>query len=559
MAHLFITALSAFLAAIVMTWLVRRAALALGVMDRPDGIRKLHRQPIPLLGGVGVFGAWLIGMIICLALERGSSLVSSESVSGEWSAEARIKDRGSKIEKAAASFVDPQSSILDARSPDHSLLTTHNSPDSHFGFHIALFLAAVVVLVSGALDDLLTLRPRWKLVGQTAAASVLLANGLIVKRIWLFGYTLELGWLGVVLTLVWLVGSMNAVNMLDGLDGLASTVGLVICGTLTWMACLTGHFDLALVSIALAGALGGFLLFNFPPARIFLGDSGSMFIGLVIGAVAIQGSFKAPATAALAAPLAVLAIPIFDGMAAVIRRRLSGQAVYTPDRGHIHHCLQRRGWTNRQILLGVGALCAATGFAVLLGLYFRSEPLALGATLAVVIGCVVAKIFGNYEYMLLVGTPRTKWKAMRGSWQMETSRVLGVCTRLRQCRTPEEIWNSLRQAADDFHLAGIQWELATSALPFKGAWHQTTNAQDPLWHLVLPLRADAMSLGELRVWGHLASRAVLPDLIGITMVAEVLAEMSKTFRTSKSEPETLSDIELRIPGLRGDASRRKSA
>ena len=109
-----------------------------------------------------------------------------------------------------------------------------------------------------------------------------------------------------------------------------------------------------------------------------------MLIGLVIGAVAIQGSFKAPATAALAAPLAVLAIPIFDGMAAVIRRRLSGQAVYTPDRGHIHHCLQRRGWTNRQILLGVGTLCAATGFAVLLGLYFRSEPLALGATLAVV-------------------------------------------------------------------------------------------------------------------------------------------------------------------------------
>src|SRR6266849_6575161 len=527
MAHLFITALGAFVAAVVLTALVRRAALALGVMDRPDGVRKLHRQPIPLLGGVGVFGAWLIGMMTCLALERGTSLVSGESVSGEWSAEARIEDPGSRIGKAAASFVDPQSSILDARFSDHSALATHHSPDSHFGFRIALFLAAVVVLVSGVLDDLLTIRPRWKLVGQTAAACVLLANGLIVKRIWL-------------------VGSMNAVNMLDGLDGLASTVGLVICGTLTWMACLTGHFDLALVSIALAGALGGFLLFNFPPARIFLGDSGSMLIGLVIGAVAIQGSFKAPATAALAAPLAVLAIPIFDGMAAVIRRRLSGRAVYTPDRGHIHHCLQRRGWTNRQILLGVGALCATTGFAVLLGLYFRSEPLALVATLAVVIGCVVTKIFGNYEYMLLVGTPRTKWKAIRGGLQIETSRVLKVCTRLRECKTLEEIWNSLRQAADDFHLAGIQWELARSALPFKGAWHQTTNAQDPLWHLVLPLRVDAMSLGELRVWGRSASSAVLPDLIGITMVAEVLAEMSKTFRTSKSEPETLSDIELRI-------------
>src|SRR5205823_12469262 len=151
MANLFITALSAFLAAIVMTWLVRRAALALGVMDRPDGIRKLHRQPIPLLGGVGVFGAWLIGMITCLALERGSNLVNRESVSGESSAEARIEDRGSG--RAAASFIDRQSSILDPRSSDYSPLTTHHSPDPHFGFHVALFLAAVVVLLSGVLDD----------------------------------------------------------------------------------------------------------------------------------------------------------------------------------------------------------------------------------------------------------------------------------------------------------------------------------------------------------------------------------------------------------------------
>src|SRR5438128_146262 len=172
MAHLFITALSAFVAAVVLTWLVRRAALALGVMDRPDGIRKLHRQPIPLLGGVGVFGAWLIGMITCLALERGSNLVNRESVSGESSAEASIKDRG--VGRAAASFIDPQSSILDPRSSDHSPLTTRHTPDSPFAFRIALFLAAVVVLLSGVLDDLLTLRPRWKLVGLTARASVVL-------------------------------------------------------------------------------------------------------------------------------------------------------------------------------------------------------------------------------------------------------------------------------------------------------------------------------------------------------------------------------------------------
>jgi UDP-GlcNAc:undecaprenyl-phosphate GlcNAc-1-phosphate transferase len=515
MQQLILAALVAFLAAVMLTWLVRHMALALGVMDRPDGVRKLHRQPIPLLGGVAVFGAWLIG-----------SLMSGGVVSG-----------------------------------DHSPLTTHYSPLAN-DFGGALFLAAIVVLVSGVLDDIFTLRPRWKLVGQSLAAGVLVASGLIVKRVWLFGYTLELGWLGIALTLVWLVGSMNAVNMLDGLDGLASTVGLVICGTLTWMACLTGHFDLALVAIALAGALGGFLLFNFPPARIFLGDSGSMLIGLVIGAVAIQGSFKAPATAALAAPLAVLAIPIFDGMAAVIRRRLSGRAVYAPDRGHIHHCLQKRGWTNRQILLGVGALCAATGVAVLLGLYLRSEPLALVATLAVVIGCVVTKIFGNYEYMLLVGTPRTKWKAMRGGWQMETSRVLAACTRLRQCQSFDEVWNSLRQAADDFHLAGVHWELATGDRPYKEAWHRTTNVHEPFWHLALPLVADGLSLGELKVWGPLSSKPVLPDLISISMVAEALTDVGRILcRTSRIEERGLriEDRGARIEDGSTNIARRKSA
>lgn len=543
---LFKAIITAFLAGAVLTWLVRWAALALGVMDRPDGVRKLHRKPIPLLGGVGVFGAWMIGMMASQALN--------------WN---RI---GSGIFQEG-------------------------------GFRSTLFLAGIVVVMSGILDDIFTLKPRWKLVGQTISAGTLVAGGLIVKRIWLFGFTLELGWLGIALTLIWLVGSMNAVNMLDGLDGLASTVGLVISGTLTWMACLTGNLSLGLVTISLAGALGGFLLFNLPPARIFLGDSGSMLIGLVIGAVAIQGSFKAPATAALAAPLAVLAIPIFDGMAAVIRRRLSGKAVYAPDRGHIHHCLQRRGWTNRQILMGVGTLCATTGFAVLLGLYFRSEPLALLATGAVVIGCVVTKIFGNYEYSLLIGTPRTKWKAIRGGLQLETARVLKVCSHLRECKSLEEIWATLRLAAEEFHLAGLQLKMAMGQSEGDSnvqdrSWSSTvsdelkimsdgsytthhsslaTHHSPSHWQLALPLTRAGHSLGELRVWGRISARPVLPDLISITMVAETLAKAARKLlqtneltnfknRGSKFENrETTAPSSILDPPSSTSSQRRKSA
>jgi len=511
---LFKAILAAFLAGVVLTWLVRRAALAMGVMDRPDGVRKLHKAPVPLLGGVGLFGAWMVGLIAGHALN--------------WN------------HIGAGLFREN-------------------------GFRPTLFLAGVVVLISGILDDLLTLRPRWKLVGQTVAASILVGGGLIVKRVWLFGYTMELGWVGIALTLIWLVGSMNAVNMLDGLDGLASTVGLVICGTLTWMSCLTGNLSLGLVSISLAGALGGFLLFNFPPARIFLGDSGSMLIGLVIGAVAIQGSFKAPATAALAAPLAVLAIPIFDGLAAVIRRRLSGKAVYAPDRGHIHHCLQRRGWSNHQILICVGALCATTGFAVLLGLYFRSEPLALLATGAVVIGCVVTKVFGNYEYMLLIATPRTKWKAIRGGLQIKTSRVLQVCTRLRECQSLAEIWTTLHQAAEEFrwvelHLdwANVPAEATSTSNDTRRqvSWHYESTLEKAHWRLSLPLELDAFNLGALQVCGHSSSRPVLPDLITISMVAEALIEVGRALLSSGKERGLNKDED---PGLRIENRKWKEA
>src|SRR5262245_36906353 len=339
-----------------------------GILDCPDGVRKLHRAPMPLLGGVGVFGAWILGVVI------GSSFMPEPIPSDvSWSA-----------------------------APESSLSVTG-------GFGLSLFLAAGVVLVTGILDDVAKLRPRWKLLGQTIAALILVSGGLMVKRLWLFGFTVELGWLGLVVSVVWLVGSMNSFNMLDGLDGLASTLGLVICVTLTWMAWLSGNPSLGLISLALVGALAGFLMFNFPPASIYLGDSGSMLIGLLIGAVAIKGSFKGPATVALAAPLALLALPIWDGVDVVIRRRLKGRPIFSADRGHIHHSLQRFGWSTRQILIAICALSATTGLAVLLSLYSRNEPIAVATTLAVAIGCAATKLLSNRQHRGSVESPTPRF------------------------------------------------------------------------------------------------------------------------------------------------------
>jgi hypothetical protein len=312
----------------------------------------------------------------------------------------------------------------------------------------------------------------------------------------------------------------------------------------------------------------------------------------------------------------MLAIPIFDGMAAVVRRRLSGKAVYAPDRGHIHHCLLRRGWSNRQILMGVGALCATTGFAVLLGLYFRSEPLALLATAAVVIGCVVTKLFGSYEYMLLVETPRTKWKAIQGGLQLNSSRVLQVCTRLREAATIEDIWSGLRTAAEELHWGGLHVLCASpgpksrgskiedGGLKLEGAGSRVEASQandlrssilhpqpsffvlDPLssifdpqssifdpqssiWQLALPLIQDGICLGQLRVWGRSDVGSILPNLIGVSMVAEALTEIAKTLVgwVESSEPTAIPEgLHFRVssedsthPTGSPPASRRKSA
>src|SRR5204863_5259620 len=133
-------------------------------------------------------------------------------------------------------------------------------------------------------------------------------------------------------------------------DGLLSSVGLIICLAMGSMAFLTGSWATACVAMALAGAMLGFLRYNFPPASIFMGDCGSMLVGLVVGVLAIQGSLKGPATAALAAPLALLTIPIFDTLAAIVRRKMTGRSVYATDRGHLHDCMLQRGLTARHVL-----------------------------------------------------------------------------------------------------------------------------------------------------------------------------------------------------------------
>ena len=294
---LFALALGAGLA---LTPLFRALARRCHLVDRPDAHRKLHGRVIPAVGGPPLLLAVVVAVGLGLC----------------WPGTAEGLRRWDLL---------------------------------------GLLEGGLLICAVGVADDFGLLRGRHKLMGQLAAAAVVVAFGVRVNRIVLFGCQIELGLLALPFTLFILLGAMNSLNLLDGMDGLLSSVGLILCLALGAMAFLAGQTTAAWVALALAGALVGFLYYNFPPASVFLGDSGSMLIGLTVGVLAIQSSLKGPATVALAAPAALLTLPIFDTSAAILRRRLTGRSVYCTDHGHVHHCLQRRG-LGRAVLLLVSAL-----------------------------------------------------------------------------------------------------------------------------------------------------------------------------------------------------------
>ena len=227
--------------------------------------------------------------------------------------------------------------------------------------------------------------------------------GYYAHRIDAFGCVMQLGWLGVPITLFWLVGCINAINLLDGMDGLASTVGLFTAAMLGVIAHYTGNDYVMIIAVVLAGSLAGFLPHNLPPARIFLGDSGSMVIGLVVGILGIQSTLKTSATLSITAPLVVMTFPMFDTVLALVRRQLTGRRFDTADRQHIHHRLLDRGMSPWVVLIVIGALCLATGAAAFAATMVRSDALAWATAVTLLVLVVRLRLFGYYEFTLVAG------------------------------------------------------------------------------------------------------------------------------------------------------------
>jgi UDP-GlcNAc:undecaprenyl-phosphate GlcNAc-1-phosphate transferase len=376
----------ALVGAIVLTPLSRAFARRLEIVDQPDGRRKLQKRPVPLFGGVAVYLALVLGLSVAnfLAGEQYPGLAELSQV---------------------------------------------------------LFAATGFVCLFGCIDDTWDLSPRFKLLLQVCSVLPIVLEGYAIQKLYAFGQPFELGWLGVPITVLWLVACINALNLLDGMDGMASLVGLSTAAMLAIIALNLGHPHVSIIAIALAGALAGFLLYNLPPASIYLGDSGSMVIGMVIGILSIQAALKAPATLSITAPAVLLSIPMLDTLLAIVRRKLTGQRIATADRGHIHHRLLERGLSNWQALGVIGLLCLLTGAAAIVAILVRSDGLAWAMALSLVVFLVRLRVCGHHELALV---------------------KLTVATAL--VRLVQRMVNSLRARAGDAHTADIEFDSAWPAL-----------------------------------------------------------------------------------------------
>jgi len=386
---------------LVLTPLCRNIFLRAGLTDSPDLARKIHASPVPRVGGIPIAIAYVGSFVLLLLSPFHAGSILEQYLPQVWN----------------------------------------------------LCPAVAVIFATGLIDDLIGLKSWQKLLGQIAAGLAAYWGGI---QVFGFGGFLTQSWWSLPLTVVWLVVCSNAFNLIDGIDGLAAGLGLFATLTTLVAALLQGNYALAVATAPLVGALIGFLRYNFNPASIFLGDSGSLLVGFLLGCYGVVWSQKSATLLSMTAPLMALAVPILDVCLSIARRFLRLQPIFAADRGHIHHRLLDRGLSTRKVALllyAVGGLAAIFSVvqsqvhdrlsAVVFALFFACVWLLVGRLGYVEFRVAGKVLFGGAVRRLVVAhihlrnlegalagasTPYECWTAIR-----EASRSLGfrqVCLHL---------------------------------------------------------------------------------------------------------------------------------
>lgn len=324
------------------TPLVRRLAFKIGAIDIPKDNRRMHKKPTPRIGGLAIIFGFTVATL-CFA------------------------------------------------QPSRQLYGT--------------LAGAAIIAVMGVIDDCKNLPAKLKFVIQIIAALVVVFAGDIKIDVFTNPnflsdnpYWVLPEWLSVTLTVIWIVFITNAVNFIDGLDGLAAGVSAIMSISLVFISIRVGEYSIAILGIALMGSCFGFLPFNFNPAKIFMGDTGSTFLGFMLATLSIQGVFKSYAVISFAVPLLILGLPLFDALFAMIRRILRGQSPMTADRGHLHHRLVDMGFSQKQTVFILYAISGVLGITAVL-LAESGVLRALLLVICVLILLLIGSMLGKNSYV----------------------------------------------------------------------------------------------------------------------------------------------------------------
>ncbi len=346
-----------FFTALVLTYITtpiaEKIAHKVGAIDVPKDNRRVHKKPIPRLGGLAIYFSTMFSFIIFSFFE------------------------GFILDKSI----------------------------------ISIMAGATIIVITGIIDDIKPISAKIKLVAQILAAIVLIAGGVKIDFLsnpFVRGYSLiHLEYLAIPATIFWVVGITNTLNLIDGLDGLAAGVGGIASISLLFVA--SQFIDLAplysiimIMSAILAGASFGFLPHNFNPARIFMGDTGSLFLGYMLAVISIKGVMKSFTAVSVVLPVVILGLPIFDTSFAILRRFINKRPIMKPDKGHLHHRLLARGLTQKQTVLILYIICIGLGTLALL----ITEKDAYRSAIILGTGLVLVSLLGTQVSMLDVKEKR---------------------------------------------------------------------------------------------------------------------------------------------------------
>lgn len=335
-AELTLAFMIAFFSSFILVYPVKALAVKIGAIDMPE-YRKIHKNATPRLGGLAIFAGSALGLLYL--------------------------------------------------QPIHYQLP-------------AIMAGVSIILLLGIIDDKYQIRPLVKLFGQLIAAWVIIDAGLIIERITLpFIGLIELNGFSILITFLWIVGITNAINLIDGLDGLASGVSTIAFMSILVLAVLDVQLVVVYLCTVLIGSNIGFLIHNFHPAKIYMGDTGSMFLGFIIAVISLLGLFKEVTLFSFIIPIVVLAVPIFDTFFAMVSRLLKGESIMQADNKHIHYRLLGSGFSHRTTVLIIYGFSIMFG---LLGILFSNGPLWLSLLIAVIL-FVLIHIFAELTGIIFKG------------------------------------------------------------------------------------------------------------------------------------------------------------